>query len=174
MTSSAVRRAGHVLAATAAVGALGLTSTSAAQAAPATARTTTVSSTVVGSAALGATATTGLAADEPGDGTWDPSHDPSLAVIPICKGPAAVGEWLKLNFADHGNDIDAYIARNTTILQQLATAQMNPFLGPILLAGAIVQIPVYAISDALFHLPATALSLATGCGFIKLTGINPF
>lgn len=64
-----------------------------------------------------------------GDGVTAPTHDSSLAVIPVCN----LGGWLQRNFADHGNDIANY--------------QLNPRSG--------FEIFSYALSDALFHIPAT-------------------
>lgn len=109
-----------------------------------------------------------------GDGVWAPSHAEATRVIPLCKGPVAVAAWLKVNFSDHGRDIDAYIKRNSTVLTNLASGRSGPLITSVLLSQAVLQIPSYAVNDALFHLPATTLSLATGCGIIGATGTNPF
>lgn len=113
-------------------------------------------------------------ADPIGDGSWAPSHDESIAVIPLCKGPEAVGEWLDENFSDHGRDIDRYLERNWDVLTALATNQRSIVSTTVLLSYAVLQIPSYALTDSLFHLPPTALSLATGCGVIERTNSNPF
>lgn len=68
-----------------------------------------------------------------GDGVTAPSHDPSLAVIPVCN----LDGWLQRNFADHGNDIANY--------------QLNPWSG--------LEIFSYALTDTLFHVPATIFTL---------------
>lgn len=68
-----------------------------------------------------------------GDGVTAPTHDSSLAVIPVCNLPG----WLQRNFADHGNDIANY--------------QLNPWSG--------FQIFSYALTDTLFHIPATIATL---------------
>lgn len=64
-----------------------------------------------------------------GDGVTAPSHDPGLAVIPVCNLPG----WLQANFADHGNDIANY--------------RLSPWSG--------YHIFSYALRDTLFHIPAT-------------------
>lgn len=64
-----------------------------------------------------------------------PSHDPSLAAIPLCK-PWMLPSWLYYNFSDHGNDI--------------AGAFRSGDIG-----GLFRAIPQYAFNDAAFHLPAT-------------------
>lgn len=116
----------------------------------------------------------GITVSAYGDGTWAPSHEESTRVIPLCKGPQAVADWLNVNFSDHGDDIAAYIERNSSVLTALASGNTSFFMTGILLSQAVLQIPSYAISDALFHLPASTLAVATGCGYIEKTGINPF
>ncbi|MGO3886672.1 MAG: hypothetical protein ACTJHU_10285, partial [Mycetocola sp.] len=88
--------------------------------------------------------------------------------------PIAVASWLNTNFSDHGADIAVYIKKNGAALQRLATGQDGPLTTLALLSRAVLQIPSYAVSDALFHLPATALDVATGCGVFDRLGINPF
>ncbi|MGO2660212.1 hypothetical protein [Mycetocola reblochoni] len=109
-----------------------------------------------------------------GDGEWSPSHKESTRVIPLCKGPLAVASWLNVNFSDHGRDIQKYISKNAKTLERLATGKDTPLTTLALLNRAILQIPAYAISDGLFHLPATALSVVTGCGVLDRVGVNPF
>lgn len=116
----------------------------------------------------------GVASSAYGDGVWAPSHEEATRVIPLCKGPQAVADWLNVNFSDHGDDIAAYIERNSSVLTALASGNTGFFMTGILLSQAVVQIPSYAVSDALFHLPASTLAVATGCGYIEKTGINPF
>jgi len=72
----------------------------------------------------------------------DPHHDPSIAVIPICR-PWDWIPWLAQNFGDHIADI----------FQAFGT------LNPIAILWAI---PFYAWNDALFHIPATIAKLG-GC-----------
>lgn len=109
-----------------------------------------------------------------GDGEWTPSHKESTRVIPLCKGPIAVAGWLNENFSDHGRDIAKYIKKNTGTLERLAAGKDSPLTTLTLLSRAVAQIPSYAVSDALFHLPATALSLATGCGVLGKLGSGSF
>ena len=113
-------------------------------------------------------------AEKYGDGTWKPSHDLTDQVIPICKGPGAVADWLYYNFSDHGRDIKKFLDDNYSALEKIVRGQSSILTTPALLAKVVVQIPVYAVNDALFHLPPTTLSLATGCGIIGKFGINPF
>lgn len=109
-----------------------------------------------------------------GDGVWAPSHTEATQVIPLCEGPIAVAEWLYYNFSDHGRDIDNYIRRNAGILNSLARGDVNPVRGALLLGAVLVHLPSYAITDGLFHLPPTALSVLTGCGFLERIGNKPF
>jgi len=109
-----------------------------------------------------------------GDGVWAPSHEESTRLIPLCKGPDAVLKFLDVNFSDHGRDSAAYVKRNAALLTSLAGANSNPLTTLPRLVEAVAQIPAYALNDAAFHLPASTLALATGCGAIKSTGINPF
>ncbi len=107
-----------------------------------------------------------------GDGVSAPSHEESTRVIPLCEGPIAVAQWLNVNFSDHGRDIQRYISLNGPLLSSLDKFANNPILGPVLLAQAILTIPTYAINDALFHLPATALRVLTGCGVLTGNSFN--
>ena len=75
-------------------------------------------------------------ADTIGNGTTAPTHDSGTAVIPLCN-PINVIKWLDVNFTDHGRDIANYrftLKTPTDIVQ-------------------------YAGTDALFHLPATLVTL---------------
>jgi len=127
----------------------------------------------VGLAAAPAQAATPVKSAAIGDGFTAPSHDPSLSVIPLCKGPVAVSNWLNANFKDHGRDSAAYIKRNVNTLTALASGK-NSVASLGLLTQSVLAVPQYALNDAVFHLPPTALSLATGCGLIGTLGSNPF
>jgi len=94
---------------------------------------TAVTAVACGGLVLGGSA---AQADTTGDGTTAPSHDTGLAVIPLCN-PFNVLTWLNVNFADHGRDISNY-----QVTLQTPT-----------------QVFQYAGADALFHIPATLLSL---------------
>lgn len=80
-------------------------------------------------------------AEPTGDGVTAPSHDSSLAVIPLCKGPVAVADWLDKNFSDHGRDSRTFIATNSAALQALARGESNPLTAPALFAGIAVPTP---------------------------------
>jgi hypothetical protein len=94
---------------------------------------TALTTMVIGGLAFGGSA---ASADTVGDGTTAPTHDTGLAVIPLCN-PFNVLTWLNVNFADHGRDISNYEVTLET-------------------PGQVFQ---YAGADALFHIPATLLSL---------------
>ncbi|MGP9618486.1 hypothetical protein ACT3S3_13600 [Corynebacterium sp. AOP40-4SA-5] len=82
---------------------------------------------------------------------WNPSHDEDLRNWNVCSGPAASWEWLLANFRDHGADIRESLSPNS----------LAELIGlPIRL---LVQIPVYAIQDTLFHLPTTIGDILSYC-----------
>lgn len=71
-----------------------------------------------------------------GDGVTAPTHDTTLAVIPLCS-PLSALRWLNANFRDHGRDIAHYRVTLRT-----------PF-----------DVIEYAYADGAFHLPATVRTL---------------
>lgn len=103
---------------------------------------------------------------------WKPSHAESTRIIPICQGPVAFLKWLEVNFGDHGKDLAGYVKRNTKALEGLATGKINPILAPILVGILIVEIPVYALSDTIFHVPATAYDVLTLCSSVRKGHVN--
>ncbi|MDN5669068.1 MAG: hypothetical protein L0G87_11810 [Renibacterium salmoninarum] len=100
---------------------------------------------------------------EPGDGVWYPSHDESLAIIPICRGPLATLDWLNKNFSDHGRDSQK--AFNTRSAQYTAwlLGSKDPYEFLALSYETVLQFPVYAINDTKFHVPATVKDILSFC-----------
>ncbi|OLM09902.1 hypothetical protein Ae505Ps2_0023c [Pseudonocardia sp. Ae505_Ps2] len=98
-------------------------------------------------------------ADEPvGDGVWSPSHDASLQRAPLCQGPFATLDWLDKNFAAHGRDGQAQLAANLAALQ---SGDPGKILGQA--ETSLLQYPIYAVNDTLFHVPATVGDVAALC-----------
>lgn len=96
-----------------------------------------------------------------GDGVWAPSHDEALAIIPLCQ-PFKLLSWLNANFTDHGKDIAKYLSENPAALAK-ALLSLNPAEALKLLLKDFVQIPVYAINDTTFHIPATLGDILSFC-----------
>lgn len=109
------------------------------------------------------TTTTATPSAVTGDGVWAPSHDEALALIPVCSGPLATLDWLVANFTDHGRDIRLAIVTNVTALRQILTFSANPY-GLLRLAFQdILQAPVYAVNDTVFHQRATVSDILNYC-----------
>lgn len=98
-----------------------------------------------------------------GDGVWSPSHDESIAIIPVCQGPLAFIGWLNENFTDHGNDIAKFLRDNTAELIRLATTSPDPMAALKLALKPFLEIPIYAINDTKFHVPATLNDILHFC-----------
>ncbi|AJT42042.1 hypothetical protein [Psychromicrobium lacuslunae] len=96
-----------------------------------------------------------------GDGVWAPSHDEALAIIPLCQ-PLKLLSWLNANFTDHGKDIAKYLTENPAALAK-ALLSLNPAEALKLLLKDFLQIPVYAINDTTFHIPATLGDILSFC-----------
>ena len=99
-----------------------------------------------------------------GDGVWSPSHDESIALIPVCQGPLATLKWLGENFGDHGTDIGRFLAMNWTRLVAIATFSVDPYIALQYVLQPFLQLPVYAVNDTLFHIPPTLGDILTFCG----------
>lgn len=98
-----------------------------------------------------------------GDGTWVPSHDEKLAIIPICGGPVAVLDWLNKNFTDHGNDLGKFLKSNGTFIKRLVSGASNPYEVLRFILMPFLQVPVYAVNDTVFHIPATLGDILSFC-----------
>lgn len=98
-----------------------------------------------------------------GDGVWAPSHDEALALIPVCSGPSATLDWLLANFTDHGRDIRLAIVTNVTALRQLLTFSADPYALLRLAFQDVLQAPVYAINDTIFHQTVTVADILNYC-----------
>ncbi|MBY4010522.1 hypothetical protein HQP04_13040 [Rhodococcus fascians] len=122
----------------------------------------TIASPVASAAPATTTGPTTQAAPT-GDGVWAPSHDEALALIPVCSGPTATFSWLNANFTDHGNDVKAAIKRNTALVTSILTFSASPYQVLEGLFVDVLQVPVYAVNDVVFHDPATVKDILTFC-----------
>lgn len=114
-------------------------------------------------AAPAAEAPTPTVAAVAGDGVWAPSHEEALALIPVCSGPLATLKWLNSNFADHGNDIASALRRNVAMLTAILTFTAKPYDVLQLLFTDVLQVPVYAVNDVIFHQVPTTKDILTFC-----------
>lgn len=96
-----------------------------------------------------------------GDGVWAPSHDEALAIIPLCQ-PLKLISWLDANFSDHGEDIGNFLATRLPALFAAAFS-LNPWAAFQAILEPIAQLPVYAINDTTFHVPATLGDILSFC-----------
>ncbi|NYE95704.1 hypothetical protein FHU41_001954 [Psychromicrobium silvestre] len=97
-----------------------------------------------------------------GDGVWAPSHDEALAIIPLCQ-PLNLLNWLNQNFTDHGNDIAKFITANLASITGLLNGSSDPYAVLRLLLQDVLQVPVYAVNDTNFHIPATVGDILSFC-----------
>ena len=102
-----------------------------------------------------------IVAGKIGDGVWTPSHDEALAIIPLCKGPAATLDWLNKNFTDHGRDIGLFLKTQAALLKLVA--QGNSWALFQFVLTPVLQVPIYAINDTTFHVPATLKDILSFC-----------
>ncbi|WP_031468929.1 hypothetical protein [Sciscionella sediminilitoris] len=97
-----------------------------------------------------------------GDGVWSPSHDESIAIIPLCR-PLDLVDWLIKNFSDHGRDIAKFLGDNFNTIVHVVTVSLNPFELIEKLFKDVLQIVVYAVNDTKFHVPATVGDILSFC-----------
>ncbi|WP_392507240.1 hypothetical protein ACF3NT_08960 [Naumannella halotolerans] len=102
-----------------------------------------------------------------GDGEWAPSHDEELAIIPICAGPVGFLKWLIPNFADHGRDLSKFVEGNFELLVAILNGSAQPWRVLELILKPFLQIPVYAVNDTLFHIPATLRDILGFCASVR-------
>lgn len=142
-----------------------------AMAAPATTTTTTATApaqVVAGADTLTPTAVTEAPAGVApraviGDGVWSPTHEESLALIPVCSGPVATLKWLNLNFKDHGNDVRSALRTNFQMLVAIVTFTAKPYDVLKLAFQDVLQVPVYAVNDTIFHQVPTVKDILSFC-----------